>query len=269
MEDRGPVSGGPDGRFVGHEASGRDDSRARDGTRRGPLVLADRTRGGHRGGPRDAARAAGARTRRGTSGTLLIRAFPLGAIREDRGRAAGDQVVEPVESQQPVRLRGDQVVATGPGRTRRGETLDHEQRQRRCAPSRQSFKAIGPHHNPAIERCPGQTCRAILRVMLGEMANGAYVGPIVATITYPTATSHFKDVRENRGSKVTVHESMVTKVRSGTEGWSCFPAASFDPTGARKPHRAGRDLSRCMIGLCVMSKQLIEYDALDGPRPEP
>jgi hypothetical protein len=200
MEDRGLVPGGPDGRFVGHEASGRGDGRARDGARRGPLVLADWTRRGHRGGPRDAARAAGARTWRGTPGTLLIRASPVGAIREDRGRAAGDQVVEPVESQESVRLRGHQVVATGPGRTRRGEALDHEQRQRRCAPSRQSFKAIGPHHNPAIERCPGPTCRAILRVILGEMGSGAYVGPIIATITYPTATSHFKHVREKRGS---------------------------------------------------------------------
>jgi hypothetical protein len=131
---------------------------------------------------------------------LLIRAFAVGAIREDCGRASGDQVVEPVESQQPVRLRGDQVVATGPGRTRRGEALDQEQRKRPCAPSRQSFKAIGPHHNPAIERCPGQTCRAILKVILGEMGSRAYVGPIVATITYPTAASHFKDVREKRGS---------------------------------------------------------------------
>jgi hypothetical protein len=145
VEDRGLVPCGPCGRFIGHEAGRGGDGPAQDGAQSHPLIGAARTRGGRGEGPGNAARASGARTPPGTLGTGLGRIVPSRVVCAYRGGAARDQVVEAVEVQQPVGLRGDQMVAAGTGRSRRGKAVDQEQHKCPGPPPRQSLERNGPH----------------------------------------------------------------------------------------------------------------------------
>jgi hypothetical protein len=142
MEDGGLVPDGPSGRFIGHEAGRGCDGRRQDRSQRDPLVGAGGTRRGRRGGQRNAARATGARTRPGSPGTGLA-----GIVREQGGRAR-DQIIEPVEIELPVGSRGHQMVAPGPGGSRRAETVGQEQHEcSRPPPPQPLVTTDGPDHN--------------------------------------------------------------------------------------------------------------------------
>jgi len=193
------VPGGPDGRFIGHEAGRGRDDQAEDRLERDPLIgAAGAGRGGGQG-PGDAARAAGARA---TSGSRPVGPVLSRTLREGRGQAAGDQVIQPVVGEQPLGpRRGDVVVAAGPGRSRRSEALNQEQQERPRAPSRQSPEPIRPHHTPAIEPDPSMDLATCLEN--GYRQNGTHAQDSLhnAPIIYPTGTWHCKPRFKIHGRK--------------------------------------------------------------------
>jgi hypothetical protein len=197
MEDRGPVPGGPSGRFIGHEAGRGRDDQAQDGLERDPLIGAAgarRSRGHRRGG------AAGAAGPRASPGDRPAGPTWGRALGEARRRVAGDQFVELVAVEKSLGLRRDPVVvAAGPGGSGRSAALDQEQQQRPRAPSRQSPEPIRPHHTPAIEPDPSRTWRPVSRMDIGEMGPHAQASLRNAPILYPTAARHCKRRSKNRG----------------------------------------------------------------------
>jgi hypothetical protein len=199
MEDRGLVTGGPSGRFIGHEAGRGRDDQAEDRLERDPLIgAAGAGRGGGQG-PGDPARAAGARA---TSGSRPVGPVLSRTLREGRGQAAGDQLIQPVVVEQPLGLRRDQVVvAAGPGGSGRSEALDQEQQKRPRAPSRQSPEPIRPHHTPTVEPDPSTDLATCLKNRYRKNGTHAQVSLRKASITYPTGTWQCKPRYKKRARK--------------------------------------------------------------------
>lgn len=139
MEDGELVAGRPAGRFIGHDVGRGGNSRSRDGPQHDPLIGAAGHRGGRREGPGDAAGASGARAFAGSRGNGLARIVGV-----QPGVRAGDQLIEPMEFEPTIGLRGHQVAAAGPRRSGRTESLGQEQHEGRCPESHQSMDADGP-----------------------------------------------------------------------------------------------------------------------------
>ena len=130
MEDGRLVPGRPGGRFIGRVPERSGLGEPQEVAKGHPVIGAGGSGRGRRHGPWDALGTPG--TRAGRPGTGLTRRVLARFARECRGRAAGDQVIQPVMVESPVGLRGDQMVASRLGRSGRGKAVGQEQHQ--CPP---------------------------------------------------------------------------------------------------------------------------------------